>query len=183
MARFGDHFRLVTERLEKVGKILKEHNIQLGLEFLGSYGNRRVSRKHGQGEDILVEYMLRCVTVGHDFVHTVEGVRCLAAAANAESHIGLKLDVHHWWATGGQLEELSCLQSSDIVYVELNDSYLRPAGSKLDTPEFMREQPGKLGTSDSSGVLAVLQHVVIHEYYIVDSNDSNIGGVYRASSV
>ena len=113
----------------------------------------------------------------------MEGVRCLAAAANAESHIGLKLDVHHWWATGGQLEELSCLQSSDIVYVELNDSYLRPAGSKLDTPEFMREQPGKLGNSDSSGVLAVLQHVVIYGYYIVDSNDVSIGGVYRASSV
>ena len=57
LARFGDHFRLVTERLERVGKILKQHNIQLGLEFLGSYGNRRVSRKHGQGEDIFVEYM------------------------------------------------------------------------------------------------------------------------------
>ena len=97
--------------------------------------------------------------------------------------LGLKLDVHHWWVTGGQLKELSCLQSSDIVYVELNDSYLRPAGSKLDTPEFMREQPGKLGNSDSSGVLAVLQHVVIYGYYIVDSNDVSIGGVYRASSV
>lgn len=93
-------------------------------------------------------------------MHTVEGVRCLAAAAGAESHIGLKFDVHHWWATGGQLEELTCLQPSDIVYVELNDSYLRPAGSKLDTPEFLRDQPGKLGNSDASGVLAVLQDAV-----------------------
>ena len=47
--RFGDHFRLVAERLRKVGKVLKEHDIQLGLEFLGSYGNRRVSRNIGQG--------------------------------------------------------------------------------------------------------------------------------------
>ena len=37
------------------------------------------------------------------------------------------------WATGGQLEELACLQPSDIAYVELNDSQERPAGSKLDT--------------------------------------------------
>ena len=47
--RFGDHFRLVADRLRKVGKVLKEHDIQLGLEFLGSYGNRRVSRNIGQG--------------------------------------------------------------------------------------------------------------------------------------
>ena len=97
-------------------------------------------------------------------MHTVEGVRCLAAAAGAESHIGLKFDVHHWWATGGLLEELTCLQPSDIVYVELNDSYLKPAGSKLDTPEFLRDQPGKLGNSDASGVLAVLQHTVSKQY-------------------
>ena len=50
--RFGDHFRLVANRLEKVGKVLKEHDIQLGLEFLGSYGNRRVSRNVGQGREI-----------------------------------------------------------------------------------------------------------------------------------
>ena len=91
----------------------------------------------------------------------MEGIRCLAAASNTESHVGLKLDVHHWWATGGQLEELTCLQPSDIVYVELNDSYLRPAGSKLDTPEFLRDQPGSIGNSDASGVLAVLEHAVI----------------------
>ena len=97
---------------------------------------------------------------GLDFVHTVEGVRCLAAAANIESHVGLKFDVHHWWATGAQLEELTCLLPSDIVYVELNDSFLKPIGSKLDTPEFLREQPGKVGNSDSSGVLAVLQNAV-----------------------
>ena len=47
--RYADHFRLVAARLEKVGKVLKQHDIQLGLEFLGSYGNRRVSRNSGQG--------------------------------------------------------------------------------------------------------------------------------------
>lgn len=150
--KYGEHFRLVVERLKLVNEVLVEHDIKLGLEFLGSYGNRRVTRNTGQG---------------YDFVHTVEGIRSLAAAAGAEEHVGLKLDVHHWWATGAQLEELSCLQPSDIVYVELNDSFQRPGGSKLDTPEFHREMPGKIGNSDSAGVLAVLDKMVGYEGPVV----------------
>jgi len=32
-----------------------------------------------------------------DFIHTVEGIRCLAASAGIDSHVGLKLDSYHWW--------------------------------------------------------------------------------------
>ena len=84
---FGEHFRMAVERLKLVAPILREHDIHLGvptaaagrllsccgpgLEFLGSFGNRR--------------------TAAHDFIHTIEGVRCLAAAAGIESHVGLKV--------------------------------------------------------------------------------------------
>jgi len=134
---FGEHFRLAMHRLERVAPILRELDIQLGLEFLGSFGNRRTAK--------------------HDFVHTVEGIRCLAAAAGIESHVGLKLDIHHWWATGGLLEELVKLSPRDVVYVELNDSL--PSFSRLATPEFQRDLPLHHGMSDSPGVLAVLQHI------------------------
>ena len=99
---FGEHFRLTVSRLQQVLPLLRQHDIHLGLEFLGSFGNRRGA--------------------AHDFIHTVEGVRCLAAAAGAESHVGLKLDVHHCWAVNDGLDELVTLQPRDIAYVELNDS-------------------------------------------------------------
>ena len=45
------------------------------------------------------------------------------------------------------------------MYVELNDSWERPHSSKLDTPEFHRELPGKLGKSYCAGILAVLKEI------------------------
>ena len=51
MSATRPHFRLAAERLGRVAEVLREHDIQLGLEFLGSYGNRRTSRTEGQGEN------------------------------------------------------------------------------------------------------------------------------------
>jgi len=50
---FGEHFRMAVNRLERLAPILREHDVQLGLEFLGSFGNRRNAK--------------------YDFVHTIEG--------------------------------------------------------------------------------------------------------------
>mmetsp|Transcript_22060 Transcript_22060/g.56651 ORF Transcript_22060/g.56651 Transcript_22060/m.56651 type:complete len:368 (+) Transcript_22060:154-1257(+) len=141
--RFADHFALVAARLRRVGEVLREHDIRLALEFLGPYGNRRVHGRPSRG--------------GHDFVHTIEGIRCLAAAAGVSSHVGLKLDVHHWHCTGGMLEELICLEPHEVVLVELNDS--TASCSRRAQPEFDRDVPGRNGVSDAAGMLAVLMHI------------------------
>lgn len=44
---FGEHFRLAARRLEALAPLLRTHDCALGLEFLGSYGNRRANRGAG----------------------------------------------------------------------------------------------------------------------------------------
>ena len=63
---FGEHFRLCRERLATVAPILRDSDLRVGLEFIGSSGLRRVR--------------------SHEFLHTVEGIRSLIAAADIESH-------------------------------------------------------------------------------------------------
>jgi len=165
--RFCDHFTLVAARLRRVGEVLKKYDMRLALEFLGPYGNRRV---HG------------CPTLGtgFDFIHTIEGIRCLAAAAGVSSHVGLKLDVHHWHCTGGLLEELICLEPHEVALVELNDS--TASVTRRAQPEFDRDVPLRNGVSDSAGLLAVLMQLGVkcpvhvesftRRFHIVDVDDT-----------
>ena len=128
------HFRLAARRLEQVVPILEANGLRAGIEPLGAFGLRRVQE--------------------HDFVHTIEGVRCLVAAAGAESCVGLKFDAFHWWASGSGLDELVKLDSSEIVYVELSDG-VHSAGrwNRLSVPELHRELPGVSGNLiDSPGL-------------------------------
>ena len=32
----------------------------------------------------------------YDFIHTIDGVRCLISAADLYQNAGFKLDIHHW---------------------------------------------------------------------------------------
>ena len=120
-------------------KVASDSNFQLqvGLEFIGTWGLRRTRR--------------------HEFIHTIEGVRCLAAAANIESHVGMKLDAYHWWTNGGLLEDIVKLRPDEIMYVELNDAL--PGFSITECPELSRELPGQTGVINSVGLLATLRHL------------------------
>lgn len=138
---FHAHFRLVARRLARIVPVLEAHGLRAGLEPIGAFGLRRVQER--------------------DFVHTIEGVRSLIAAAGAEGCVGLKLDAFHWWASGCGLDELVKLDASEIVYVELSDG-VEPAGrwNRLSVPELHRELPGVSGNLiDTPGVLATLSHI------------------------
>jgi sugar phosphate isomerase/epimerase len=93
---FHPHFRRTAERLARVVPTLERHGLRVALECIGAFGLRRVRQ--------------------HSFVHTIEGVRSLIAAASAERCVGLKFDVFHWHVCGGQLAELVKLAPSEIVY-------------------------------------------------------------------
>ena len=55
--------------------VLEQHGLRVGLEFIGAFGLRRVRE--------------------HAFVHTIEGVRALIAAAGAERVVGTALLVRN----------------------------------------------------------------------------------------
>jgi sugar phosphate isomerase/epimerase len=132
---FHDHFNLLCGRLKQVKDLLEAHGVRLGLEFIGPTTMRRART--------------------FDFIHTLDGLRGLIAAAGAENRVGLKLDAMHWHASGGGLLDIEKLSPEEVVYVEINDG-LGGDYDRFTLPEFERELPGETGIIDVAGMLRAL---------------------------
>ncbi|MGD1973691.1 MAG: TIM barrel protein, partial [Desulfobacterales bacterium] len=135
---FYEHFTLLRRRLQRIVPLLKKHGIRLGLEFIGPTTMRLRPK--------------------FDFVHTIDGVRSLIAAADAQSQVGFKLDSLHWYASGAGLLDIEKLAAQEIVYVEINDG-LKGNYDRFTLPEFQRELPGATGAIDLDGMLAALDAI------------------------
>lgn len=135
---FHEHFTLLTKRLKRVTRLLETHGARLGLEFIGPTTMRSTRR--------------------YDFVHTIDGVRSLIAAAGAQSRVGFKFDSLHWYASGAGVLDIEKMAPEEVVYVELND-VLRGAYDRFTLPEFQRELPGATGTIGLDGMLRTLDAI------------------------
>ena len=109
---FHEHFRRTAARLARVVPILERHGLTVALEPIGAFGLRRVRE--------------------HAFVHTIEGVRALIAAASAERCVGIKFDTFHWHGCGGLLGELAKLDASDVR--RLGDRRRRAGAGRIEVP-------------------------------------------------
>jgi sugar phosphate isomerase/epimerase len=76
-----------------------------------------------------------------DFIHTLDGIRALIAAANSQHCVGIKLDAFHWYTSGAGLLDIEKLSPEEVVYVEINDG-LKGDYDRFTLPEFQRELPG-----------------------------------------
>lgn len=131
---FDRHFKLFARRLSLLKPILQSCGLRLALEFIGP----TETRKHAT----------------YDFVHTIDGVRCLIAAADLYGQAGFKLDIHHWQYSGAGLLDLRHIDPEYFVYVELNDAL---AGHDMfSMPEFQRALPLETGVTDIAGFMRVL---------------------------
>ena len=135
---YYDHFALLSGRLKRIKPLLETHDVRLGLEFIGPT-TMRVRRKF-------------------DFIHTMDGIRSLIAAAKAQNCVGLKLDALHWYTSGAGLLDIEKLFPGEVVYVELNDG-LKGDYDRFTLPEFQRELPGAAGTIDIAGMLGKLDAI------------------------
>ena len=133
--RFDDYFRLMVDRLVRAAPILRDYGLQLAFEFIGPVETRLSSR--------------------YDFIHTIDGVRCLIAAAGLYGHAGFKLDAHHWQFSGAGRLDLQHLDPEYLLYVELNDGL--PGHGMFDMPEFRRELPLATGVTDIAGFMQGLR--------------------------
>jgi sugar phosphate isomerase/epimerase len=132
---YYDHFALLSGRLKRIKPILEAHDVRLGLEFIGPT-TMRVRRKF-------------------DFIHTMDGLRSLIAAASAQHCVGFKLDALHWYTSGAGLLDIEKLSPEEVVYVEINDG-LQGDYNRFTLPEFQRELPAATGTIDIVGLLRKL---------------------------
>ncbi len=116
---FHELFQLSASRLKLIKPLLEQYNLKIGFEFIGSTEPRQQA--------------------SYDFIHTIDGVRCLIAAADIVAHGGFKLDIHHWQYSGATWVDLQHLRPDEILYVELSDSNLDYSYDSM--PEFDRELP------------------------------------------
>ncbi len=130
---YNQNFKQHADRLREIAKILADHDIRLGLEYVGT--------------------QLLLVKGRYPFLHTLAETRELIAAIGT-GNVGLVLDTWHWWTANDTIEDLLSLKNEDVVTVDLNDA---PAGlEKRDQQDNARELPAATGVIDVAGFVKAL---------------------------
>ncbi len=125
-----ENFKVHRRRLAEIGRILSDHGLRFGMEYVGteSLRNRRK----------------------YPFVHTLREGLDLIDAIGLDS-VGLVMDCWHWHNAQDTVEDLKLLEPKHVVSVELNDA---PVG--IDRPflqDGTRELPVATGVIDTAGFL------------------------------
>jgi sugar phosphate isomerase/epimerase len=129
---YDANFKFHVERFRPVAKLLAEHGVRLGLEFIGPETSLRGFK--------------------HPFVHSVATISELARAIGA--NCGLLLDAWHWHSAGGTREDLRGLRREFIVHVHVNDA---PSGTpRTELVDNRRKLPGATGVIDLDGFMRAL---------------------------
>ncbi len=127
------NFRQHVARLGEVARVLREHELRLGLEYVGT--------------------QLLLVGKRYPFVHTLAETRELIAEIGT-GNVGLVLDTWHWWTAGDTVADLLALKNAEVVSVDLNDA---PAGIlKAQQKDNARELPAATGVIDVAAFLGAL---------------------------
>ncbi len=129
LANFKQH----AARLGDVGKVLGDHGVRLGLEYVAPKTS--------------------WTTMRYPFIHTMAEMRELIAAMN-QPNIGLVLDSWHWYTAHETAADLLRLKGSDIICCDLNDA---PAGIPIDQQkDLVRDLPCATGVIDLKSFLTAL---------------------------
>jgi sugar phosphate isomerase/epimerase len=121
LANFKQH----AARLREVGKVLGDHGVRLGLEYVGPKTSWTAMR--------------------YPFIHTMAEMRELIAAIGLPN-IGLVLDSWHWYTAHETEADILALKGSDVVCCDLNDA---PAGIPTDEQkDLVRDLPCATGVID-----------------------------------
>jgi len=130
---YMQNFKLHETRLREAAKVLDDHGIRLGLEFVGPRTSR--SRSRFAFISTQAEMMELCGAIG-------------------TPNMGLLMDSWHWYTSHGTVEELLRLSNKDIVHVHVNDA---PAGIEVDQQmDNRRKLPAATGVIDMKGFLNAL---------------------------
>lgn len=134
--QYKENFKWHVERLKILEDVLSEYNVHLGIEFIGA----KTLRDSFQ----------------HPFIYKLQQALELADAVSLK--IGIVIDSFHWYTSGGTLEDLKAIASSDrIVNVHMNDAVAtRSREQQLDGE---REMPLASGLVDAFGLLKFLKKI------------------------
>jgi sugar phosphate isomerase/epimerase len=130
---YVSNFRHHATRIRAVAKVLDDHGLRLGLEYIGpktSWSSR-----------------------GYPFIHTMAELKELIAETG-QKNLGFLLDSWHWYTAGETADDLLTLGNHDVVSCHLNDA---PANVERDQQiDSRRELPCATGVIDVKAFLGAL---------------------------
>lgn len=130
------NFKRHADRLRQVAKVLGDHAVRLGLEYVGPRTSLHRAR--------------------FPFIHTLAETKDLIAEIGL-GNVGFVLDSWHWYTAGDTVEDLRSLTAEQIVAVDLNDA---PAGIPVEQQiDNRRELPCATGVIDLAGFLNTLNQL------------------------
>ena len=130
---FEENFAWHVQRFRPIADVLKAHECQIGIEFIGPKTYRAGSK--------------------YPFIYTLEGLMDLAEAIGT-GNVGLLFDAWHLYTSGGSVDDLDKVTVEDIVVVHVNDA---PAGVARDEQiDQVRCLPMETGIIDLPGILRKL---------------------------
>lgn len=129
MANFRQH----ANRLRECVRILNDHGLRFGMEYVGPKTLWASGR--------------------HSFVHSMAETKELIAEIG-QPNVGIILDSWHWYTAHETADDLKTLTNADIIACDLNDA---PAGIAVDEQiDNRRELPLDGGVIDLRAFLATL---------------------------
>ncbi|WCJ59813.1 sugar phosphate isomerase/epimerase [Fontisphaera persica] len=125
-----------VKRLREGARLLGEHGLRLGLEYVGTRSARASNRK--------------------TFIYNLKDTQALIRDIG-QPNVGVILDSWHWWQAGETVEDVLALKNAGVVSVDLNDA---PAGVAIDQQQDgRRELPLATGVIPVKGFLNALRQI------------------------
>lgn len=130
------NFRQHAQRLREVCKVLGDHGLRFGMEYVGPKTSWSKLR--------------------YPFIHTMAETKDLIAEIGTDN-AGFVLDSWHWYTAGDSVDDLLSLTGADVVACDLNDA---PAGIPVDEQmDNSRELPAATGVIDLKAFLGALVEI------------------------
>jgi sugar phosphate isomerase/epimerase len=123
-----------ASRLQPAATILADHDIRLGLEYVGPKTSREGKK--------------------HEFVHTLDQMSELCAAVG--DNCGYLLDAWHWYTAHEDASHLQRLSPDLVVDVHVNDAPDRPVDGQIDNQRCLA---GETGVIDIATFLGSLKQI------------------------
>lgn len=130
------NFRQHAYRLREISKILGDHGLRFGLEYVGP-----------KTLQVANEY---------PFMRSMKETKELISAIG-EPHVGFVLDCFHWYTAGEDVNDILTLNKQDVVACDLNDA--RSGFERSNQIDGKRELPMATGVVDTEAFMKALVQI------------------------
>ena len=133
---YTENFAQHASRLREIATVLKDHNVRLGLEYVGTPSLR--------------------ASFENEFIYSMAQTKELIQAIDT-GNVGFVLDSWHWHMAGETEADLLTLQDEDVIAADLNDA---PAGiPNEEQQDGVRDLPLATGVIEAGVFLNALQQI------------------------